>query len=69
MFAIKYCCDLSGREYDYKIFETVGKAFQWWLDHIGPGGTKFYDMLYVLPPKVDDPIKWCKDNIKEVASA
>ena len=69
MFAIKYCCDLSGRNYDYKIFETVGKAFQWWLDHIGPGGTKFYDMLYVLPPKVEDPVKWCKDNIKDVVNA
>lgn len=67
MFAIRYCCDLGNHEYDYKIFDTVGAALQWWKNHIGSGGTKFYDMLYVVPPKVEDPVKWCKDNIKTVA--
>lgn len=67
MFAIRYCCDLGSREYDYKIFETVGKAFQWWLGHIGSGGAKFYDMLFVVPPGQKNPVQWCKDNIKVVA--
>ena len=69
MFAIRYCCDLVGHNYDYKIFETVSAAHQWWLDHIGPGGTKFYDMLYAIPPKQKNPVQWCKDNIKVFANA
>ena len=69
MFAIRYCCDLSGQNYDYKIFETVGAACQWWLNHVGPVNTRFYNMLYVVPPGIEDPIKWCKDNIKVFANA
>lgn len=69
MFAIKYCYDVSGHRYDFKIFETVASAHQWWLNHIGPGGLRFYEMLFVIPPGLKDPIKWCRDNIKEVASA
>lgn len=67
MFAIRYCCDLGSHEYDYKIFDTVGAALKWWKNHIGSGGTKFYDMLYVIPSGQKNPVQWCKDNIKVVA--
>ena len=69
MFALRYCCDLVGREYDYKIFETVGSALSWWKDHVGPVGKKFYKMLYVIPPGQKNPVQWCIDNIKVVADA
>lgn len=69
MFAIKYCYDVSGHRYDFKIFETVAAAHQWWLSHIGPGGLKFYEMLFVIPPGLKNPLQWCYDNIKDVASA
>lgn len=69
MFAIKYCVALGSNQYDFKIFETVAQAHQWWLDHIGPGGLKFYEMLFVIPPGLKNPLQWCRDNIKEVASA
>jgi len=69
MFAIKYCCDLAGRNYDFKVFETVSEAHKWWLDHFKKDRKKFYDVLFVVPPGLENPVQWCKDNIKEVASA
>ena len=64
MFAIKYCCDIANHQYDFIIFETVGKAFQWWRQHIGSGGTPFEEMLFCVPPGLKNPLKWCYDNIK-----
>ena len=56
MFALRYCCDLGNHIWDYKIFDTVGAALKWWKNHIGSGGTKFYDMLYVVPPGLKNPV-------------
>jgi hypothetical protein len=67
MFALRYCCDLGNHIWDYKIFDTVGAALKWWQYHIGSGGTRFYDMLYVIPPGQKNPVQWCIDNIKIVA--
>lgn len=69
MFAIKYCVALGSNQYDFKIFETVGAALKWWTEHArqSQGNTDFYERLFVVPPGLDDPVKWCKDNIKEVA--
>lgn len=69
MFAIKYCYDVSGHRYDFKIFETVGSALKWWTDHAkkGQGNESFYERLFVVPPGLADPVKWCRDNIKDVA--
>ena len=64
MFAIKFCCDLVHHQWDYKIFDTVGEALQWWRNHIGSGGTPFVDMLFVLPPGLANPLAWCYANIK-----
>ena len=61
MFAIKYCSDLGSHVYSFKIFETVKAARQWWINHIGSGGTPFIDMLFVIPPGVD-AVQWCNDN-------
>lgn len=68
MFAIKYYYDV-GRSFDFKIFETVGAALKWWAEHIehSQGNDNFYERLFVVPPGLADPIKWCRDNIKEVA--
>ena len=69
MFAIKYCVALGSNQYDFMVFETVAAAHQWWLDHIGPGGLKFYEMLFAIPPGLKNPLQWCRDNIKDVAGA
>lgn len=68
MFAIKYYFDF-GHAFDFKIFETVGAALKWWTEHArqNQGNADFYERLFVVPPGLDDPVKWCKDNIKEVA--
>lgn len=69
MFAIRFCCDVARHQYDFKIFESVGAAMQWWRSHIGTGGTPFEQMLFVIPPGLDNPLKWCYDNIKVVVQA
>ena len=69
MFAIRYCSDIASHTYDFKVFETVEAARQWYRYYIGPGALPFIDMLYVLPPGLKDPIQWCKDNIKELEVA
>lgn len=64
MFAIRFCYDVAGHRYDYKIFETVGQARKWYLEHVENSNSIFYDMLFVLPAGLKNPLQWCYDNIK-----